>query len=214
MSGFFAKRLESYDAHMLENIAGAAEFYPFTASQLPQEPGCRLLDLGCGTGLELEAVFRRNPAARVTGIDLSAAMLDRLREKLPEKDLTLLCGSYFDVPLGEGVFDGALSVESLHHFSAAMKRELYAKLLRALRPGGCFVLTDYFAESAEQEAALFQELARLKAEQGLADRAFYHFDTPLTVEHESEALRGAGFSRVEDLAAWGATHCLRAWKEA
>ena len=29
-----------------------------------------VLDLGCGTGLEMDFYFRRNPAAKITGIDL------------------------------------------------------------------------------------------------------------------------------------------------
>ena len=38
-------------------------------------------------------------------------------------------------------------------------------------------------------------------------REFYHFDTPLTVEHEREALKEAGFTKIEILGKWGAT-CL------
>ena len=210
MSAFFANRLEGYDQHMRQEIEGAEEFYPFTAEQLPDEPGARVLDLGCGTGLELEAYFARNPQARVTGIDLSPDMLGALRKKFPEKDLTLLEGSYFEMPLGEAAFDGAVSVESLHHFPAGQKRELYAKLCRALRPDGAFVLTDYFAESPWHEEEYFRELARLKSEQGLAGEGFYHYDTPLTVEHEAAVLREAGFSQVEVLKNWGATYTLKA----
>ncbi|MBP5530377.1 MAG: hypothetical protein J6X80_10045 [Lachnospiraceae bacterium] len=32
---------------------------------------------------------------------------------------------------------------------------------------------------------------------------FYHYDTPLTVEHEKEALLEGGFTRVEVLNNWG-----------
>lgn len=56
----------------------------------------------------------------------------------------------------------------------------------------------------------FAELARLKAEQGISDEEFYHFDTPLTVQHETEALLEAGFSSVEVLQHWGVTHTLKA----
>lgn len=37
MSSFFQNRLDGYDEHMLTEIDGAAEFYQFTASQLPAE---------------------------------------------------------------------------------------------------------------------------------------------------------------------------------
>ena len=54
MDEFFDRRLEGYDKHMLTEIESAQEFYLFTAACLPDTPGCALLDLGCGTGLELE----------------------------------------------------------------------------------------------------------------------------------------------------------------
>ena len=117
MCEFFEKRLDGYDEHMLTNIESAKKFYPFTAECLPKEDGCRVLDLGCGTGLELEYYFELNPTARVTGIDLSQGMLDALSAKLEGKDISLICDSYFDAPFGEGVFDAAVSVESLHHFT-------------------------------------------------------------------------------------------------
>lgn len=211
MDAFFEARLDGYDAHMLTEIEGAAEFYPATAALLPVTPGARVLDLGCGTGLELEYYFAKNPTARVTGIDLSAGMLAALREKFPEKELTLMQGSYFEVPLGEG-YDAAVSVESLHHFTQEEKTALYRKLHAALKDGGYFILTDYFAPDDAYEAFYFAELRRIKAEQGIADDTFYHYDTPLTVAHETQALLTAGFSRVEELRAWEATHILKAYK--
>ena len=212
MAAFFDSRLDGYDEHMLTNIAGAEEFYPFTAAQLPAMPGAAIMDLGCGTGLELESYFRINPRARITGIDLAAGMLRALREKFPEKELNLIRGSYFDVPFGESVFDGAVSVESLHHFTKEEKIPLYTKLHRALKPGGVFVLTDYFSLSEEEENFARAELLRLKAEQGLGDNEFYHYDTPLTVAHELEALKLAGFSKIQVLQNWGATCCILATK--
>ena len=213
MDLFFEARLEGYDEHMLTDIEGAEEFYPFTASCLPKEPGAKVLDLGCGTGLELEFYFRENPAAAVTGIDLSEGMLAALREKFPGKALNLIRGSYFDLPLGEGCFDAAVSVESLHHFTREEKTELYRKLCHALKEGGYFILTDYFAHEDAFEVFTRQELARLKAEQGIADEDFYHYDTPLTLEHETQALRDAGFGAVTVLKNWGATYTLKACKE-
>ena len=209
MDLFFEARLDGYEEHMRTGIEGAQEFYPFTAGQLPEG---HILDLGCGTGLELDAYFSAHPAGKVTGIDLSAGMLNRLKEKFPEKALHLVLGSYFDVPLGEAAFDAAVSVESLHHFPQAQKTALYAKLHRALKPGGYFILTDYFAPDDAYEAFYFQELRRLKTEQGITGGEFYHYDTPLTVAHEMQALTDAGFTRVEILKNWGATYTLKAEK--
>lgn len=210
MSDFFEARLDGYDEHMLTNIESADEFYPFTAKLLPITENCNILDLGCGTGLELEEYYLLNPTARVTGIDLSQGMLSALKRKFADKDITLICGSYFDVPFGVSLFDSAVSVESLHHFTKKEKVPLYTKLCRALKDGGHFVLTDYFSLSDEEEQMHRQNMIALKAEQGIADDEFYHYDTPLTVKHEAEALLEAGFSSVDVLKNWGATYTIKA----
>lgn len=212
MNEFFNKRLDGYDEHMMTNIESSDVFYPFTADCLPKTDGAKVLDLGCGTGLELEHYFILNPSAKITGIDLTESMLNALKNKFPEKDLTLICGSYFDVPFDENAFDAAVSVESLHHFTKEEKIPLYTKLCKSLKDGGYFILTDYFALTDEDEQAFRKELLRLKKEQGIDDNEVYHYDTPLTVEHETEALLQAGFSSVEVLNNWGATFTIKANK--
>jgi tRNA (cmo5U34)-methyltransferase len=203
MAEFFDNRIDGYEEHMLTCIESAEEFYPFTADCLPQTQGAQVLDLGCGTGLELEYYFQLNPTARVTGIDLAPGMLQALKDKFQEKELDLIQGSYFDIPFGQQVFDAVVSVESLHHFTGEEKLPLYEKIQEALKEGGAFVLTDYFAMSEKEEKLHRQELLRLKKEQGIRDEEFYHYDTPLTAEHEMEILQKAGFSKVEIL-----THLL------
>ena len=210
METFFENRLSGYDEHMLNDIEGAREFYKFTAALLPKEPGSEILDLGCGTGLELEEYFLLNPNASVTGVDLSDAMLKALASKFPDKRLHLMCDSYFDVPFGCEKYDSAVSVESLHHFTAERKHSLYQKLFQVLKVNGYFILTDYFAESDTFEREYFDNFEKLKQEQGIADDTFYHYDTPLTVEHEIAILKEAGFSDVEVLRNWGATYTLMA----
>ncbi|MCH5278795.1 MAG: methyltransferase domain-containing protein [Christensenellaceae bacterium] len=210
MDAFFEKRLAGYDEHMLTAIEGADEFYKYTAEHLPSEANAEVLDLGCGTGLELEEYFLLNPNARVTGIDLTHAMLEVLAAKFPDKSLNLICCSYFDAELGSEIYDAAVSVESLHHFSDESKLSLYRKLLRSLKADGYFVLTDYFAESERLEKEYFETFEKLKQEQGILDQSFYHYDTPLTVEHEIEILKKAGFSEVRSLRNWGATYTLLA----
>ena len=212
MREFFDNRLDGYDEHMLSNIESAEEFYPFTAKCLPAHNNCSILDLGCGTGLELEYYFKLAPNASITGIDLSSGMLNVLKTKFPDKQLNLILVSYFDVPFGEEIYDAAVSVESLHHFTKEEKIPLYTKLYKSLKQDGYFILTDYFSLSDEEERMHRQELLRLKEENNIKDDDFYHFDTPLTVAHETEALLSGGFSKVEVLNSWGATHTLKAYK--
>ena len=211
MAEFFENRLDGYDAHMLNEIDSAGEFYAFTASCLPRER-CHVLDLGCGTGLEMEFYLKSNPDAHITGIDLSYGMLEAMKKKFDPAQITLIRGSYFDVPFGEGVYDAAVSVESLHHFTEEEKIPLYRKLHGALKENGYLILTDYFADTEDQEQFFQSELIRVKQEQRLADHVFYHFDTPFTAAYEMQCLRDTGFSYVEEIESWGSTHTLKAIK--
>lgn len=212
MGDFFDARVKGYKEHQMNTIEDADVFYPFTAGCLPKENKARVLDLGCGTGLELTEYFKVNPDARVTGIDLAPERLSVLRSKFPDKDLELIVGSYFEVPFEENAYDAALSVESLHHFTKEEKIPLYTKLRNALKEGGYFILTDYFAKCNEEEIRLRNELLRIRREENLEDDVFYHYDTPLTAEHEIEVLKASGFSSVEVLGSWGVTSTLKAYK--
>ena len=135
-------------------------------------------------------------------------MFAAARRQLAQENNLATCLFYGNVE----VFDAAVSVESLHHFTKDEKLGLYRRLHAALKEGGSFILTDYFADTEDQERLYRQELLRLKAEQGLGDDVFYHYDTPLTWVREIDALREAGFREVTDLKRWGATHCIRATK--
>lgn len=212
MNDFFNIRIDGYEEHQLNMIEGAQEFYPYTAACLPIWDSTEVLDLGCGTGLELDFYFKRNPTAKITGVDLAEDMLKILNNKFSDKELTAICGSYFDIPFGKECYDAIVSVESLHHFTKEQKCPLYKKTYKALKHNGYFILTDYFAETDEQECFYRQELLRLKLGQGVCDDELYHYDTPLTKAHELEVLEKAGFSSIKILAEWGATATIKAIK--
>ena len=189
MSGFFDRRVDSYEDHMRPWRA----YYRWLGELIPAQAET-LLDLGCGTGLELDEIFRLHPDIRVTGIDLAPGMLARLREKHPERKLTLTVGDYLTVPLAPCAFDVAVAFETLHHCPPETKLGLFRRIFAALRPGGMLLEGDYIAESDEMETYLFQELARRRARQHVPEGTFVHFDTPLTLAHELSLLRQAGFT--------------------
>jgi tRNA (cmo5U34)-methyltransferase len=99
----------------------------------------RVLELGTGTGETAKRVLAIHPHARWTGIDASAAMLERARETLPEAELLQ---ARLEDPLPAGPFDLVVSVLAVHHLPAAAKRDLFRRVADVLRPGCRFVLGD------------------------------------------------------------------------
>ena len=209
MDGFFAARLGHYEAHM----AVWKKAYERAAALLPENAG-PLLDLGCGTGLELDLIFARWPELSVTGVDLCAAMLEQLRAQHAGRRLTLLCADYLTAQLGKARYGAVISVQSLHHFTPAQKSALYGRVYRALRPGGFFLEADYIACCDEEEALLRAECTRRRARDSVPADGFVHFDTPLTLPHELALLRGAGFLACEAVDSIAGTTLVRAQKPA
>ena len=211
MADFFAARVETYDEHMINNVEGCKEGY-IKLSELIPEGTVSLLDLGCGTGLELDYIFPKFPNIQVTGIDLSEAMLAKLKKKHGAKLTELICGDYFTTSFGTNRFDTAVSFESLHHFPAEKKLGLYKKLYAALKVNGVYIECDYMVETPEEESYLMTENLRLRKEQGIPTDAFYHYDTPLTVEKQISLLKKAGFQKIEKIFRIGGTVMLTATK--
>lgn len=211
MDDFFASRIDMYENHMLTQVEDLKEAYEKMAEILPLETK-ELLDLGCGTGLELDEIFKTDPNVAVTGIDLTQTMLDKLAEKHPDKNLNLICGNYFDVPFGKEKFDAAISFETLHHFTHEEKIELYRKIFEALKLGGCYIECDYMVAEQKEEDFYVSELKRLKRLQNISDDQFVHYDTPCIVENQIKMLETAGFSSIEKIWQKGGTVILKAEK--
>lgn len=196
MEDFFTARVDIYDEHMINEVEGCREGYLKMAGLVPEETKT-LLDLGCGTGLELEAIWSRNPGIAVTGIDLTPAMLERLKKKFSDREVTLIGADYMACELGTERYDTAVSFQTLHHFTHEEKLGLYEKVWRALKAGGCYIECDYMAETQEQENYFFAEKKRLEKEQKLLEGEYYHFDMPCTMDNQKRLLKQAGFSDAE-----------------
>lgn len=196
MSSFFTKRVEGYEEHMHTNTTGNKEGYIVMSKLIPTS--CKsLLDLGCGTGLELDEILKVMPDLEITGIDLTQAMLDKLKLKHPHKSIHLICGSYFDVPFGIEKYECTISFQTMHHFSHELKIGLYKKIYQALTPDGIYIEGDYMVKSQEEEDFYFSENTRIRKELNLIGTEFYHYDTPCTIENQIKMLNSAGFRNVE-----------------
>ena len=191
MGGFFDRRISDYEEHM----SFWQEHYSRVAELLPEGIN-NLLDLGCGTGLALDRIFVRFPGLSVTAVDLSDSMLAELVKKHGDKSLSIIKGDYFLCDYGEDIFDAAVTVETLHHFTAEKKAGLFKKIYRALKPGGVYIECDYIAGDSDVEELAFSECRRRRERDGVPDGEYIHFDTPLTLEHELSAIRAGGFEEV------------------
>ncbi|MDQ3178306.1 MAG: class I SAM-dependent methyltransferase [Actinomycetota bacterium] len=98
-----------------------------------------LLELGVGTG-RLALPFAA-AGWRVTGIDSSRAMLDRLSAKDPSTTVTAVLGDMVD-DMPSGSFDVVLAGYNtiFNVLTAERQRELFRRVAGVLAPAGCFVL--------------------------------------------------------------------------
>lgn len=211
MEDFFAARVDGYEEHMLSGVEGCEQAYALVPSLLPVSCS-HLLDLGCGTGLELKQIFKRFPDLSVTGIDLTREMLDKLKRNFHDRKINLICGSYFDVDLKTQEYDCAISFQTMHHFSHEAKIGLYQKIFNTLKDHGLYIECDYMVENQDEEDFYFAENKRIRKELNIPEREFYHYDTPCTVANQIAMLRQGGFDRVESVFRKAQTTILAAYK--
>lgn len=194
MGDFFTRRIGDYEEHM--SIWSRA--YQRFAQLLPANVKS-ILDLGCGTGLELDEIWKKCSDVAVTGVDLCQSMLEKLKEKHSDKKLQIICEDYFQYEFGVEQWEAVVSFESLHHFFPNQKKVLYGKICQSLKKGGQFILGDYIACCDEEEKLLQEIYAQKRKKSDIPEDTFVHFDIPLTLEHELKIMREAGFSVVKQI---------------
>lgn len=208
MTDFFSKRIEIYDSVHLEHWSmeykHIADFFDNSLNTL--------LDIGCGTGLELKAIYNRFPDVKITGIDLSRDMLRRLKEKYTSKDMRTIEADYFDYPFENEQYDAALSFETLHHFNYEKKQKIYKKLFKAIKHGGYYIECDYIACCSEEEEICLKFYEYKRTINKIPDDLFVHIDIPLTLQHQIELMKNAGFKAVNVLYQNCGTVIIRAEK--
>jgi SAM-dependent methyltransferase len=98
-------------------------------------PGDRVLDLGCGSGRTL--AWNRESGAALTGIDIAPYFAP---EAVATSDLLL--GDLRRLPINDGTFSKAWSLDVLEHLSRPALIEMLSQANRVLAPGGgLFVYT-------------------------------------------------------------------------
>ena len=111
-----------------------------TLGRIDLQPENRVLDVGCGTGVLLEALSNTTPGTLLAGVDPSGDMLAVARQRLDET--VSLKQSYAEkLPFPEEAFDVVISTNALHYFRnpPGALEEMY----RVLAPDGRIAITDW-----------------------------------------------------------------------
>jgi SAM-dependent methyltransferase len=132
------------------------------------KPGAKVLCLAEGEGRN--AVFLAGRGCAVTGVDQSAAGLEKTRRLAKERGVTVetVRADLADYDLGTARWDGIVSIWA--HVPPALRRSLYARGAAALKPGGVLILEAYTPDQLRHKTggppdpALTPRLADLREE--------------------------------------------------
>lgn len=167
--------------------------------------GCRLLDVGCGTGAFMEKLQRVYPRSSFAGVEPDETAARRALKAAKGRPVEVLCMRGEDMPFA-GEFDIVYIGEAL--YAAQDRRTVVSNCYRALKKGGAIAVVE----------GLLPENGAQKKEEGLLimgmqlDFALqgYRF---MSRKEMAALLRSAGFVRIklEDLG--GSLFLVTAWKK-
>ena len=125
---FFDRLAPGWDADMIRSD----EIIATILDGAEVKPGCRVLDVACGTGVLFPDYLARNVES-VTAVDISPEMVRIAREKFPDANITVLCADVEELDPRQA-FDCILVYNAFPHFPDPEK--LIAVLSGFLAPGG------------------------------------------------------------------------------
>lgn len=114
---------------------------------LDLRPSDVVADIGAGTGYFTFRFSSHVPQGKVLAVDIQQDMLDRISARMLETGVTNIqpiLGTITDPNLPAESVDLAIIVSSYHEFSHP--REMMEHIVKALKPGGRFVLVEYRGE--------------------------------------------------------------------
>ncbi|GAB1338800.1 class I SAM-dependent methyltransferase [Streptomyces sp. E-15] len=133
----YEREADVYDA----SRGGEARAEAAARAVLGLVPGStgRLLDVACGTGTVTRRLAAARPGFRVTGADLTPAMVRRASARLPG---AVVRADSRRLPFPDGTFDAVTAVWLLHLLDDPDDLDaVVAECARVLRPGGVYVTT-------------------------------------------------------------------------
>ncbi|MBI5233944.1 MAG: methyltransferase domain-containing protein, partial [Deltaproteobacteria bacterium] len=141
-----------------------------------------ILDAGSGTGALARHLGAMYPKARVVGMDIAEAMLNRAKEMRGCQGTRLVAGDIEYLPLRGSSMD--IVASNLAYQWAEDVDRAFSETYRALKPGG------YFVFSTLADTTLFELRETMK---GCGDFPFIHFAGEDVL---SDSLKKAGFADI------------------
>ena len=139
------KQAGGYDQRTLRIYEEAYE-QSIARTRAALEPGDRVLEIGCGTGIIALGVAPE--VARVIGTDISSDMIAVAQRKAREQDVdnvTFRVADGYDLPFDDASFDAVLIFNTLHVVKEP--ETLLKEARRLLKPGRPLITaTDCYAE--------------------------------------------------------------------
>ena len=106
----------------------------------PPIPGMKVLDVGCGTGADLQLYSQAG--CTVYGVDLSPAMLKVAQKKLGDSATLRLCNAA-QIPFPDEFFDLVLATYVLHEMPSENRPLAIREMMRVLKQDGRLLLMDF-----------------------------------------------------------------------
>jgi SAM-dependent methyltransferase len=123
-------------------------------------PPRRVLEVGCGNGLLLEALRKRFPGAELTGLEFSPEMAELARRRGVDR-CEVVPGDVKAIPFADGAFDATVSERCLINLLDPIDQErALGEIARVLGGGGHYVCVEAFTDA-------LQNLNRAREELGL-----------------------------------------------
>ncbi len=205
----FDRLAREYDSSFIAHVPTYAEMHNTILEMLGlggRYPA-HVLELGIGTGTLTEKLLDRFPKTRVTGVDISPAMLTQARAKLSfaGNRVELRESDMSTAALGSG-YDAVVSAIAFHHVPPRKKAALFAELYGGLDPDGVIVVGDTFKATTSEMGELFRHLKEERLmEEGLSkadiversQRAKYSGGSATRVRDYERWLAKAGFISVD-----------------
>jgi demethylmenaquinone methyltransferase/2-methoxy-6-polyprenyl-1,4-benzoquinol methylase len=148
VASLYNRRAGEYDVlvHIL-SLGLDLHYRRVAVERLHLQPGARVLDLGCGTGLDLPLLARAvGSLGKVVGLDLSRKMLHRARQRIDRNtnrekcsNVSLVLGNALDLPFEDNSFDAIFSDYLLSTVSAARAID---EACRVARKGAHMMFSD------------------------------------------------------------------------